>query len=116
MTGRAPDSALGCGWMEPIHPDDHADVEREWKAAIELGTELKNQTRFVTPDGTIVWIECNRVCCAGRRHANRIVGVLEDITGAGGRNELLEAKQAAEAANEAKSSSWRMSATKSAHR
>jgi len=105
MTGRAPDSALGCGWMEPIHPDDHADVEREWKAAIELGTELKNQTRFVTPDGTIVWIEWqSRVLRGPDGTPIGFVGVLEDITGRrAGEAKLLEAKQAAEAANEAKS-------------
>jgi two-component system, sensor histidine kinase and response regulator len=105
MTGRAPDSALGFGWMDAIHPEDRENVERAWKAAVELGTEVKEETRFITPDGTIVWIQWQSRVLRGPDGAPiGFVSVLEDITGRrASEAKLLEAKHAAEAANEAKS-------------
>jgi PAS domain S-box-containing protein len=105
MTGRDPESALGFGWMEAIHPEDREHVERVWKAAVEVGTELKDETRFITPDGTIVWIQWqSRVLRAPEGMPIGFVAVLEDVTSRrAGEAKLLEAKQAAEAANEAKS-------------
>jgi len=105
MTGRDPESALGFGWMEAIHPEDREHVERVWKAAVEVGTELKDETRFLTPDGTIVWIQWqSRVLRAPDGMPIGFVAVLEDVTTRrAGEAKLLEAKQAAEAANEAKS-------------
>jgi PAS domain S-box-containing protein len=105
MTGRDPESALGFGWMEAIHPEDRGHVERKWKTAVEVGTELKDETRFLTPDGTIVWIQWqSRVLRAPDGIPIGFVAVLEDVTiRRAAATKLLEAKQAAEAANEAKS-------------
>ena len=105
MTGRDPERALGFGWMEAIHPEDREHVERVWKAAVEVGTELKDETRFLTPDGTVVWIQWqSRVLRAPDGMPIGFVAVLEDVTARrAGEAKLLEAKQAAEAANEAKS-------------
>jgi PAS domain S-box-containing protein len=105
MMGRAPDSALGFGWMDAIHPDDRENVEKTWRAGVELGAELKEETRFVTPDGTTVWIQWqSRVLRGPDGSPIGFVGVLEDVTARrASEANLLEAKQAAEAANEAKS-------------
>jgi len=105
MTGRAPDSALGSVWMDAIHPEDRGNVEKVWKAAAEVGMELKDETLFITPDGTIVWIGWqSRVLRGPDGTPIGFVAVLEDVTRRRAEEaKLLEAKQAAEAANEAKS-------------
>ena len=105
MTGRAPDSALGSVWVDAIHPEDRGNVERVWKAAVEAGMELKDESRFITPDGTIVWIGWQSRVLRGPDGAPiGFVAVLEDVTRRRAEEaSLLEAKQAAEAANQAKS-------------
>ena len=105
MTGRTSDSALGFGWMDALHPEDRGNVERRWKTGIELGTEIKDETRFITPDGRVVWIQWQTRVLRGPDGAPiGFVGVLEDVTQRrAGEERLLEAKQAAEAANQAKS-------------
>ena len=105
MTGRAPESALGFGWVEAIHPEDRENLEKMWNAAVKLGTEAHDETRFVTPDGTIVWIQWqSRVLRGPDGTPIGFVAVLEDVTRRrASEAKLLEAKQAAETANEAKS-------------
>jgi two-component system sensor histidine kinase/response regulator len=105
MTGRAPDSALGSVWVDAIHPEDRGNVERVWKAAVEAGMELKDESRFITPDGTIVWIGWqSRVLRGPDGTPIGFVAVLEDVTRRRAEEaSLLEAKQAAETANQAKS-------------
>jgi PAS domain S-box-containing protein len=65
-------------WMEPIHPDDRARVER---TIVRDREHLNQEYRIVRPDGTIRWI-WDRAFPAydaiGR--LRRIVGVAEDIT------------------------------------
>jgi two-component system sensor histidine kinase/response regulator len=105
MTGRAPDSALGSVWVDAIYPDDRGNVEKVWEAAVEAGIELKDETRFITPDGAIVWIGWQSRVLRGPDGAPiGFVAVLEDVTKRRAEEaNLLEAKQAAEAANQAKS-------------
>jgi PAS domain S-box-containing protein len=105
MTGRTSEAALGFGWMDALHREDRGNVERQWKTAIELGTELKDESRFITPDGRIVWIQWQTRVLRGPDGAPiGFVGVLEDVTQRrASEARLLEAKQAAETANQAKS-------------
>ncbi|HKI13027.1 MAG TPA: PAS domain S-box protein [Candidatus Acidoferrum sp.] len=105
MTGRAAETALGYGWLQAIHPEDREATERLWKTAAEMGMELKDETRFLTPDGNTNWIYwASRALHGPDGSLIGYVGVIEDITKRRfAEQRLLEAKQTAESANEAKS-------------
>ncbi len=96
-------------WMEAIHPEDVA-----WllESTGKFEANWTKEFRIVRPDGTIRWARSRSFPLRdvqGRLH--RIVGFAEDVTEwklrdeAGHRvaRELLEAKEAAERANRAKS-------------
>ena len=105
MTGRAAETALGYGWLQAIHPEDREATERLWKTGAEMGMELQDETRFLTPDGNTNWIYwASRALHGPDGSLLGFVGVIEDITKRRfAEQRLLEAKQAAESANEAKS-------------
>ena len=105
MTGRAAETALGYGWLQAIHPEDREATERLWKTGAEIGMELQDETRFLTPDGNTNWVYwASRALHGEDGSLNGFVGVIEDITKRrSAEQRLLEAKQAAESANEAKS-------------
>jgi PAS domain S-box-containing protein len=105
MTGRAAEAALGYGWLQAVHPDDREATERLWKTAAEMGMELQDETRFLTPDGNTNWVYWGSRALHGPDGSLiGYVGVIEDITKRrAAEQRLLEAKQAAESANEAKS-------------
>ena len=105
MSGRAAETALGYGWLEAVHPEDREATERLWKTAAEMGMELQDETRFLTPDGNTNWVYWGSRALHGP-DGSLIghVGVIEDITKRrSAEQRLREAKQAAESANEAKS-------------
>lgn len=105
MTGRSPESAMGMGWLDAVHPEDRADVSRVWKNSVAMGLEMEEDTRYLRPDGSVTWAHWQ----ARRLHASDgsaagFVGVVEDVTKRkAAEQRLLEAKQAAEAASRAKS-------------
>ena len=105
MTGRAAESALGYGWLESVHPEERKQTERLWKSAAEMGIELQDETRFLTPEGNTNWVYWGSRALHGPDGTLiGFVGVIEDITKRrSAEHRLLEAKQAAESANEAKS-------------
>jgi PAS domain S-box-containing protein len=105
MSGRTGESAMGFGWLEAIHPEDRQNAERLWKSGVEMGMELQDEARFLTPDGNTNWIHWASRALHGPDGALvGFVGILEDVTKRRATEQrLLEAKHAAEAANEAKS-------------
>lgn len=55
MMGRTPQSALGMGWSEAMHPQDHDRFLSEWSQAVEARRPSQGETRIVRPDGSIAW-------------------------------------------------------------
>jgi signal transduction histidine kinase len=44
-------------WIELAHPDDTSIVEREWRTAVQTGTEMRCQVRLRRHDGEYRWQE-----------------------------------------------------------
>ncbi len=105
MTGRSAESAMGDGWLDAVHEDDRAQLERVWKVGLELGLELQDEARFLTPQGGTCWVYWQSRALHGPDGSLLgYVGVVEDITKRrAAEQRLVEAKRAAEKANEAKS-------------
>jgi PAS domain S-box-containing protein len=105
MTGRAAEEVLGNGWMTSIHPEDREGVKKVWCAGNAMGMELKDECRFLTPEGHVNWVEWQtRILHGPDGSFQGFVGVIEDVTKRrAAEQRLVEAKKAAEAANLAKS-------------
>ena len=105
MTGRTAEDAMRKGWADTVHPEDRTAVEKLWESGFALHIELKDQCRFLTPEGHVNWVQWQTRALAGTDGtAQGYVGVIEDITKQrAAEQRLVEAKQAAEAASRAKS-------------
>jgi two-component system, sensor histidine kinase and response regulator len=105
MTGRTAQDAMRSGWADAVHPEDRAVVEKLWKSGFALQVELKDQCRFLTPEGHVNWVQWQTRALVGRDGLLQgYVGVVEDITKRrAAEQRLKEAKEAAEAASRAKS-------------
>jgi len=105
MTGRAAGEVSGNGWITSIHPEDREGVRKVWCAGNAMEMELKDECRFLTPEGHVNWVEWQTRALHGPDGSFQgFVGVIEDVTKRrAAEQRLLEAKKAAEAANLAKS-------------
>jgi PAS domain S-box-containing protein len=105
MAGCAAGEVLGNGWMSFIHPEDREVAKKLWDVGNAMGMELKDECRFLTPEGHVNWVEWQtRALRAPDRSLQGFVGVIEDVTKRrAAEQRLREAKEAAEAANRAKS-------------
>jgi two-component system, sensor histidine kinase and response regulator len=105
MTGRTAQDAMCSGWADAVHPDDRAAVEKLWESGFALQVELKDQCRFLTPEGHVNWVQWQTRALVGPDgKLQGYVGVVEDITKRrAAEQRLKEAKEAAESASRAKS-------------
>jgi two-component system sensor histidine kinase/response regulator len=105
MTGRTAQDAMRSGWADAVHPEDRVIVEKLWESGFALRMELKDQCRFLTPEGHVNWVQWQtRALVAPDGTLQGYVGVIEDITKRrAAEQRLMEAKEAAEAASRAKS-------------
>jgi PAS domain S-box-containing protein len=105
LMGRGPDASLGLHWLDSVHPDDREQLARVWKSGIEMGLEMQDDVRYLTPDGNTNWVHWqSRALHAPDGSPAGYVGVVEDISARrAAEQRLLEAKRAAESANQAKS-------------
>lgn len=56
-TGLTPETALGSGWADALHPDDRDKVFSEWQQATLTQSAYHGIFRFLRPDGKIVWVQ-----------------------------------------------------------
>jgi PAS domain S-box-containing protein len=105
ITGLGAEQIVGRDWMQAIHPDVREQVRRVWDAGVKMGLELDDETCVLLPDGNINWIHWrSRPLRGDDGSISGFVGVIEDITKRRlAEQRMLEAKDAAEVANVAKS-------------
>jgi two-component system sensor histidine kinase/response regulator len=105
MTGRSAADAMRHGWADAVHPEDRTAVEKLWESGFALQMELRDQCRFLTPEGHVNWVQWQtKALVAPDGTLKGYVGVIEDITQRrAAEQRLMEAKEAAEAASRAKS-------------
>ena len=56
FTGRHLETELGDRWMESVHAEDRAALQREWREALGLRRPLEVQYRLLRADGSYGWI------------------------------------------------------------
>jgi PAS domain S-box-containing protein len=104
--GRSCESAYRqpMAWQQSIHPDD-LEQARLLVAKQLQGETTESEYRIRTPDGVEKWIRSLAFPILDRGgHLTRVVGVAEDITERKRYQEgLIQSREAAEAANQAKS-------------
>jgi two-component system sensor histidine kinase/response regulator len=105
MTGRSSDDAMRSGLADAVHPEDRTMVEKLWHSGFALQMEMRDQCRFLTPEGHVNWVQWQtRALDSPNGTLLGYVGVIEDITQRrAAEQRLKEAKEAAEAASHAKS-------------
>jgi diguanylate cyclase (GGDEF)-like protein/PAS domain S-box-containing protein len=80
-TGRALEMELGARWLESVHPDDRAGLEREWIEALGLRRPLEMRYRLRRSDGTFGWIQHAAVPVNdGEGRLTGYLGTCHDIT------------------------------------
>ncbi len=105
MTGRSPQSALNFGWLEAVHPQDRDGIEKLWRAGVEMGMPINDETRLLAGDREATWVSWqSRPLYDPEGGLTGFVGVIEDISKRRSiEQRLTEAKLMAEQANTAKS-------------
>lgn len=56
-TGISEDRQLGLGWLEQIHPDDRARINKVWQNSLETGAEYVTNYRIRRFDGVYRWFQ-----------------------------------------------------------
>jgi PAS domain S-box-containing protein len=80
-TGRNLDQERGALWLDSVHPDDRAALERDWAEALGLRRRFERQYRLRRADGAYGWIQHDAVPV--NDEDGRLVGYLgtcHDIT------------------------------------
>lgn len=105
FTGQTFEEWRGYGWLDVIHPDDRDRVEQKWREAVESKQSINIEYRVKHVSGEYRWTQVNALPLVEFDESIRgWVGMHTDISEHKALlSELEEARQHAEAANEAKS-------------
>lgn len=92
-------------WKNSVHPDDIENAEHELQSAVHTMSPFDTSFRIIVPDGTVKYIQTSSVVKRDPRgKALTMIGINRDVTADRTLKEaLIEAKEAAENANKAKS-------------
>ena len=81
FTGQDPDSLLGEGWLQAVHPDDRARALDTWKASIHESRIYEIEYRVRRRDGAYRWLMVRGVPLIGEDGQLREwVGTATDVT------------------------------------
>jgi PAS domain S-box-containing protein len=104
FTGQTPQEHTGTGWIEAIHPEDRSGVLASWEVAVRENTTYRSEHRLRRADATWRVMEAVAVPLKEDGVVREWVGIHTDITERKeAEAELERARDAAEAANRAKS-------------
>ncbi|NER22115.1 MAG: four helix bundle protein [Symploca sp. SIO1C2] len=56
IAGLTSEAAMGEGWQQKLHPDDHDKIVAEWSQSIQKNCPFQLEYRFRHPDGTVIWV------------------------------------------------------------
>jgi len=91
-------------WFERIHPDDAPRVQGAFEAMVARGQAFEAEYRIQRKDGRWIWLHAKAVSQYEKDGVRYVDGIASDVTGRRqATQELIHAKEAAEAANRAKS-------------
>ncbi len=92
------------GWLQAVHPEDRERVARAWKEAFRSGEPFEEECRICRHDGVYRYFSCRCVPIRGEKDAiQEWVCACTDLTERRQEDALRREKEAAEAANQAKS-------------
>ena len=105
FTGAPPEDALVDRWLQRVHPEDRARVQDSLRKAVEARAPWQAEFRLLGEQGQLVWVFGQAAPeNGGGVTPSSYVGALLDVTTQNrAARALLEAKEAAEAANRSKS-------------
>lgn len=105
FTGQTFEELRGLGWLDAVHPDDRDEARKIWTTEIASRTMYETEHRLKRFDSAYRWMKVRAVpILEADGKIREWVGIDQDITERKlAEEELIEAKEAAEAANRAKS-------------
>lgn len=103
-TGQTFGAIRGLGWLDAFHPEERDAVRRAWRTAVQQRTIFEGEYRLRAADGSYRTFYCRGVPIQDQDgKAREWIGTCTDITARKEEAALRLAKEAAEAASQAKS-------------
>jgi PAS domain S-box-containing protein len=104
FTGQSEEEVLGTGWLDAIHPDDRPAAVAAWQRAVTGRTLFEMEYRLKNKGGQYRHVSCRAVpVLDAAGNVREWIGTCNDVTEKVQEAGLRQAKEAAEAANRAKS-------------
>jgi PAS domain S-box-containing protein len=104
FTGQSEEEVRGTGWLDAIHPDDRPAARQAWERAVAGRTLFETEYRLKNKGGQYRHVSCRAVPILDPNgNVREWIGTCNDVTEKVQEAGLRQAKEAAEAANRAKS-------------
>lgn len=99
ITGITPDTAIGQGWQQGIHPDDRGPITTEWQQSFKEDRPFRLEYRFQHPDNGVTWVYGQSA--VERDTHGQVIGYVSTITDISDRKRAELALAASEAQHRA---------------